>query len=71
MPQRWLRRWGQTLSKLSAHGLANLLEGRHPAGLRLVMQGQGKGWKPLVEGAVAHTRIMKVGRFVDEQLAKG
>lgn len=53
-----------TLSPMEANGLANLLEGKHPRGLRLVLQGQGKGWKPLIESAQHYERVMAIGAFV-------
>ncbi|WP_375178088.1 hypothetical protein [Sphingobium yanoikuyae] len=59
------------LTPMEAHGLANLLEGKHPHGLKLVMQGQGKGWKPIAEGAAAYRRLMLIGKFVEEKVLSG
>ena len=60
-----------TLSKLAAHGLANLIEGKHPEGLKLVMQGQKKGWKPALEAAASYERVLAIGDFVSRKLADG
>lgn len=60
-----------TLSKLETIGLANLIEGNRPDGLRLVMQGQGKGWRPLIEKTQHYYRVMAVGAFVRECRDRG
>ena len=57
------------LNPREAHGLADLLEGKHPNGLRLEMQGQGKGWKPIYEKATAYDRLIAVGKFVEARQA--
>jgi hypothetical protein len=59
------------LSPLEALSLANLIEGNHPRGFRLKMQGQGKGWKPMADKAAAFRRLMAIGSHVDAQLAEG
>lgn len=59
------------LTQLEAEGLANLIDGSRPDGLRLKMQGQGKNWRPIAEGAAAYDRMMAIGSFVDAQLASG
>lgn len=59
------------LTKMEAHGLANLLEGKHPDGLRLVMKGQGKGWKPVLDGARSYERCMAIGKFVTAARGRG
>ena len=59
------------LTPMQAHGLANLLEGKHPQGLTLKMQGQGKGWKPAAEQAARYNRLMSVGAFVTRRLKVG
>lgn len=58
----------RSLTPGEAHGLANLLEGTHPQGLRLKMTGQGKGWWPIVEGYKAFQRAKAIGAFVEERL---
>lgn len=62
---------GGTLSQLAIEQLARMIEGRHSLGLKLVMQGQGKSWKPIQEKAKAYDRMMAVGKFVDASLAAG
>ncbi|MBP6363761.1 MAG: hypothetical protein KA329_09600 [Novosphingobium sp.] len=51
--------------------LAQLIEGSRPNGVRLAIKGQGKGWKPIYEKAKAFDRLIAIGGFIDEQIAKG
>jgi len=61
----------QALSKAEAAGLANLIEGRHPQGLRLEIVGQGKGWMPATDKAKRWDRLIRVGKFVEGLIADG
>lgn len=59
------------MTPMQSYGLANLIEGKHPQGLSLKIQGQGKGWKPAAEVAARYKRSMRVGDYITHKLAAG
>lgn len=52
------------LSTLEAHGLANLIEGKHPQGISLKVCGQGRNWQPIREGSQRYNRALAIARKV-------
>lgn len=59
------------LSKLELESLARLIEGSNSQGLKLVMQGQGRNWKPILEKAGEYQRVLEIGRYVNQQMSEG
>lgn len=59
-----------TLSQLSVYGLANLIDGSNPKGLRLKFQGQGNALRPL-EGYLQWERAVWVLQNFEDLRAKG
>ncbi len=54
------------LSYLEASGLANMLEGKRPDGLRLQLTAQGKGWKPIKDAHDEYRRCIAIGERFEE-----
>ncbi len=56
------------ISPLGLISLAKMIDGTHSMGLRLVLKGQGKGWRSMHDNAKHYERVMSIGEFVDRRL---
>lgn len=59
------------LTVLEAHGLANLIEGKHPQGISLKVLGQGRNWQPIREGSQRYNRAIAIAREVRKAMGAG
>lgn len=59
------------LTMLERHGLANLLEGKRPDGLKLMIAGQGKNWHPWFESSQRYDQAIAMAAMMDAEMANG